>query len=603
MGWMMRVVAVASVAVLVSVVGPAAGATPRATPGGTGFYTLPDLLPPAAPGTVIKAEQEPADPTRPGTTYRVMYHSKAVDGHDIAVTGLIAVPDGTPPTGGWPVVTWAHGTTGLADACAPSKSLDFEGSDFLVARGYEVVATDYEGLGTPGRHPYIVGQSEGRGVLDIVRAAENIPAAHASKRVLIWGHSQGGHAALWAGQIAHTWAPELDVVGTVAGAPPSQLQLVYQALKTSFFRYYLIMAAAGINAAYPQALLDLVLTPAAIARIGVVDTACGSDVGTPYAGYTTESLIKADPSTVQPWKSLIAAQEPGTVKTNNPILIIQGGNDEQIPVASSLLLENRMCGFGQVVSRRIYKGQSHAGVIAVADPEMAQWIADRFAGHPAPNDCTPGQWLDAASQDVLGQSLTGADRARALASLGRPTSQDKQWATAFDLAGRTAGARVSIDRAYLDLLGRHGGAAALDRWADQVSSGRATMLDVVAALAGSPEFVAKAGGTVGGPATAALVDGWFTKLVGRHATPAESSALLGRYGRAPVATIPTLLAHSASGVRYRLRQLFERYLHRAPTVAETLYLGTYYRQHPQAGEAVVTAILVASFEYDDLIAR
>jgi dipeptidyl aminopeptidase/acylaminoacyl peptidase len=153
-----------------------------------------------------------------------MYLSTNINGEAIAVTGLILIPNGTAPSGGWPIITWAHGTTGIADACAPSlKPAEFVTmANGLLDAGYLVVATDYEGLGTPGRHPYIVGESEARGTLDIVRVAQNFPNANASKRYAIWGHSQGGHAAMFAGHIAKTYAPEIELVADVAGAPPSQ---------------------------------------------------------------------------------------------------------------------------------------------------------------------------------------------------------------------------------------------------------------------------------------------------------------------------------------------------------------------------------------------
>ena len=176
------------------------------------------------------------------------------------------------------MISWAHGTTGIADTCAPSLSPDDYVSlaNGLLDAGYVVVGTDYEGLGTPGRHPYIAGPSEARGTLDIVRAARNLPDVHASDRYLVWGHSQGGHAAMFSLHIADDWAPELHLVGVVAGAPPSQLSLVYQALKTSPFKYYLLMAAAGLNAGFGDAgaPLDKVLTPAGLAALPAVDQGC-----------------------------------------------------------------------------------------------------------------------------------------------------------------------------------------------------------------------------------------------------------------------------------------------------------------------------------------
>lgn len=355
------------------------------------FYEVPDPLPAGEPGDVVKVEPVDA-PNLRGSVVRVMYHSESIAGDDIVVTGTIAVPDGPAPEGGRPVISWAHGTTGIGDSCAPSKgpvsgSL-LDATNQLLDAGYVLVATDYEGMGTPGRHPYIVGDSEARGVIDIVRAARNLDEVEASADWVVWGHSQGGHAALFTGQIAEEWAPELNLLGTVAGAPPSQLKLVYQALQGSPFRYYILMAGVGMEAAYPDDVdLSEVVTDYGLSKIDVVDTGCSREIHDAYAADANADLMKADPYTLENWKRIIDEQEPGTARTDVPILIIHGGNDEQIPVVSSKLLLDRMCGFDQVVVRRVYDGMSHAGVIKPSFPAMLEWIDARFAGEPAPSDC------------------------------------------------------------------------------------------------------------------------------------------------------------------------------------------------------------------------
>ena len=308
------------------------------------------------------------------------------------MSGLLVVPDGDVPAEGRPVLSWAHGTTGIADECAPSKAPG-EQDIALVApfleRDMVFAATDYEGLGTPGRHPYIVGESEARGTLDIVRAAQQLEEiTGASDEVVLWGHSQGGHAVLFANQIAEEWAPELDVVGTVAGAPPSQLPLIATALRDSPYRFYLGMTAAGWNAAYPEADLSLVLSPQGIELLDEVDEACAGDLAAAWNDAPYEDLITTDPNDVEPWKTLLVENDPGFVVGESPVLIIHGENDEQIPVVSSQLLLARMCGIDQVVERRTYPGQSHAGVIGPSFPDMLEWIDARLAGEEAPTSCT-----------------------------------------------------------------------------------------------------------------------------------------------------------------------------------------------------------------------
>jgi|688.fasta_scaffold131470_1 pimeloyl-ACP methyl ester carboxylesterase len=358
------------------------------------FYGVPDPLPAGKPGDVIRSE--PADaPGLKGSMSRVMYLSTNINGEAIAVTGLILIPNGTAPSGGWPIITWAHGTTGIADACAPSlKPAEFVTmANGLLDAGYLVVATDYEGLGTPGRHPYIVGESEARGTLDIVRVAQNFPNANASKRYAIWGHSQGGHAAMFAGHIAKTYAPEIELVADVAGAPPSQLLLVNAALQTSPYKHYIAMVAAAMNAAYGDQKADLtqVLTPEGLEFLNNMDTMCSSDLGKAAAGLDFTKLQKADPSTIPAWNQLLKDNDPGTFTAPIPVplLIIHGGNDEQIPVVSSAALFDQLCKIGQVEQRWVFAGQSHAGVIAPSFTSMVSWIGDRFAGKPMPDPIAP----------------------------------------------------------------------------------------------------------------------------------------------------------------------------------------------------------------------
>ena len=146
------------------------------------------------------------------TAFRILYRSTSPSGEPIAVSGAIFIPPGPAPAGGRDVIAWAHPTSGVVESCASSLMPDLAGTIWglsdMLARGYVVVATDYPGLGTPGMHPYLISESEGRAVLDSVRAARDLPDAGASNRFAVWGHSQGGHASLYTGELAASYAPD-----------------------------------------------------------------------------------------------------------------------------------------------------------------------------------------------------------------------------------------------------------------------------------------------------------------------------------------------------------------------------------------------------------
>jgi hypothetical protein len=375
---------------------PSPSAAPIPAPKGLpSFYSVPQPLPSGPPGTLIKPAQKIAVPGLHGTVYRVMYTSESVTNTPVAVTGLVIVPDKPAPAAGYPVVSWGHGTNGMADQCAPSldPTQAVPETNGLLDQGWEVTASDYQGEGTPGLLPYIVGVSAARNTIDIVRAARHIPAAHASTNYVVWGHSEGGQTAMFTLHIGSSYAPELHMKGVVAGAPPSQFGVIYTFLKTSPYRYYLFMVAGAYESAYGAraAPVSKVLTPLGIKLLPDLEKGCSDYLAKVIDKYQIAQITKTDPFTVPAWKILLQENDPEsfTGPSTAPLLIIQGGADEQIPVVSTQLLATHLCGVGQDLERWIYPGQSHAGVIAPSFGDMVHWIADRFAGGANPDPYAP----------------------------------------------------------------------------------------------------------------------------------------------------------------------------------------------------------------------
>src|SRR6202789_2008784 len=192
----------------------------------TAFYRAPASKIDGPAGSLVRQELIDGAPLG-ATTYRVLYRSTGLDNKPILVSGVVIAPPGDPPQGGRPIVAWAHPTSGVVPRCAPSLAIflfeQIQGLRSFVRDGYVVAATDYPGLGTEGPHPYLVGVSEARAVIDSVRVAAQLPGAGDGNKFVVWGHSQGGHAALFTGIIAKDSAPELEVSGAAAAAPATDL--------------------------------------------------------------------------------------------------------------------------------------------------------------------------------------------------------------------------------------------------------------------------------------------------------------------------------------------------------------------------------------------
>ncbi|MCX6504736.1 MAG: hypothetical protein NTU68_06085 [Actinobacteria bacterium] len=391
------IVLIALGAALIGVTPGLANAAP-APDGLPAFYKTPSLAGKKA-GTLLKS-QKVAAPSVDGTVYRVMYVSETVSGQATAVTGLVVVPKTAAPKSGYPVVSWGHGTNGMTDECAPSlepSKIDSLANG-LLANNWVITASDYQGEGTPGLHPYLAGVVAAQNTIDIVRAAEQLPSVDVSKNYVVWGHSQGGQTAMYAHNIAPKYAPELNLKGVVAGAPPSQFDLIYDYLKTSKYRYYLLMSAGGLNAAYGDkaAPLDKVLTPKGIALLDELDKGCSDYLSKTLGAVSIDETNLANPFDVPEWKKLFLANDPKNFTSTNdiPLLIIHGGADEQIPTVSSQLLTTKLCGLGQSMQRWVYPGQSHSGVIATSATDMVNWMKARFAGGPVSADSAPSGQTD-----------------------------------------------------------------------------------------------------------------------------------------------------------------------------------------------------------------
>ncbi len=368
------------------------------------FYSVPTFSPKAALGTVLKYQPQAVAGLVGGHAYQVMYITENYLHKRVPATGFIVVPTSKAPTAGFPVLDWNHGTNGMTSICA--KSLNIANNEIpmyamnaIMAKGWEVTAADYQGEGTAGLMPYLAGISAAQDSINIVRAAHTAKLSgkvlpfHASTTYVDWGHSEGGQTAMFVAKIGHSYAKDLTLKGVAAGAPPSQFRYIYSVLKTSPYGYYLLMAAAGLNAWYGNTLAPLsqILTPLSTAMIPDLSKGCSSLISSDVAPYIANGtfglLTQGDPYTNAAWVKILNWNDPGMIfNLAAPLLIYQGGVDEQIPVASTGLLNQGLCGLPTTkrgsVQRWIYAGQSHSGVISKSYVDMLNWLTYQFANNP-----------------------------------------------------------------------------------------------------------------------------------------------------------------------------------------------------------------------------
>jgi dienelactone hydrolase len=349
-------------------------------PAGDAFYTPPSTLPSGPHGTPIwqrKLTGEPVLKSAKSNTL-LLYRSTAVDGKTVAVSGDVAVPKGEAPKGGWPVISWAHGTVGIADACAPSRvgtqaNYDSPLLNKWLKAGYAVVRTDYEGLGTPGPHPYLIGVSEGRGTLDMVRAARRLNKDIGTKLVIA-GHSQGGQAALFAASLTKKWTPELKLAGTVAFAPVSHLAeqgaLLRSLDQPSGLSALAAMIVRGIDIGNPQLNVQSLLSDQAKALYPQLDEKCLVDLAKAdsFGGFAPANLFRADADVNPVITALGKDDDPEELKIPGPVLIEQGKADTTVFPNFTAALNSELKAKGVKVTYKTYAGVDHAGAVLKAAP-------------------------------------------------------------------------------------------------------------------------------------------------------------------------------------------------------------------------------------------
>jgi hypothetical protein len=380
-----------------------ADAAPVVGQSGMAFYTPPSPLPSGSPGELVSYRPATVNlnVTLPAVNaWNVMYLSTNQQGEPDVVTGTVIVPKAA-YYGTRPVVTYAEGTQGLAQKCAPSLQMaegtEYDGGATIAAlqKGYAVAVTDYQGYTTGSVPTYIAGRSEGHAVLDIVRAARQIPSSgvSASAPTVIWGYSQGGQAASWAGQLQPTYAPDVKLAGLAVGGVPANLQAVAEFDNGSVGTGFALDALVGLSSAYPTEFnLASFSNEAGLAAAAKLLSECAiqslaefRDVN--LSSYTIGDKTLAQVETENPAvQKVINEQQLGGTAIQAPVYHYHGLEDQFVPVAQDVALHQAWCGLGVKDDFKLYPGD-HLLTDPTAIPEVMSWISERLAGRTAPSTC------------------------------------------------------------------------------------------------------------------------------------------------------------------------------------------------------------------------
>lgn len=329
-----------------------------------------------------------------GSAERIIYRTQRADGTVTFASGMVFIPNNNSGGSPRPVVAWAHGTVGMGDQCAPSRTKDpisnIAWVSQMLAKGWVVTATDYAGLGTPGTEGYLVGGDEARDVLNSVRALRYIPGANAGRTFAVWGHSQGGHSALFTAAQAGGYAPELRLVGTVASAPAAELPALLN--ETSGTTLDWVIGPEVLKSwpdVYPGLNVQAITTSKGYDNYQRIANQCITQAT--LGGLTRtklhQQIFNTDLVKVPVWRTAAQDQTAPTLAPSQPLMVAESLDDQVVLPDTTALYMHDACAADSKLTTLWLSGVGHIQLAGVISPQVMGWISDRFAGLPAGNNC------------------------------------------------------------------------------------------------------------------------------------------------------------------------------------------------------------------------
>ncbi|MFO6451581.1 MULTISPECIES: lipase family protein [unclassified Aeromicrobium] len=356
---------------------------------------------PQEPGTVLEVEPVAESPLAGSRAWRILYTTTDRDGEPLEATAAVYAPEDSTLTD-LPVLVWGHGTSGFARDCSPSLQQDpmAAGSmyvgDEVLRRGWVLVAPDFPGVGADGEQPYLIGEGAGRTMLDAARAARKIEGLSTSPQTAVWGFSQGGHAALWAGGLQPTYAPELELAGVAALAPATFLRETFDRLPAQD-RIFAAYTMASYDAAYEDVSWGDYASDEAESFGRELAAECLPDPQA-YADLAAEVMSFQDGAIFDRYFAdgamgrRLEENEP-ELPVPAPLLLAQGSADTVIPAERQMEFATRACTRDQVMEYLTVEGRDHLGLVLEDSPlypDLFAWTDARLAGEPGPTQCVRG---------------------------------------------------------------------------------------------------------------------------------------------------------------------------------------------------------------------
>ena len=353
----------------------------------TKFYSTPNPLPSGQPGELIRSEEFDEYQLPEGMfAFRILYYSRSGRGADVAASGVVLTPDQQVPAGGWPVIAWAHGFTGIARQCAPSLMRNLNEGPLLsmyVKLGYAVVATDYAGLGTDFSNMSVDMQSDAADVIySIVAARAAVPQL--GRKWVAMGESAGGLAALAVAEL-ESEIRDPDYLGSIAVSGIADVKDFYEQAVTGNSLAQLLVLAYEVQTLYPAFQTKQMLTEKALAIYRQLETACAVPPGD--SGAPATQMVKPgwrDNGFVQ---QFFARNIIGKRPAYRPLFIASSDADPVARMGITARTVARLCKQGDKVQFQRYQSSEFTDVLGDSVSDQISWIQSRFAGRPATSNC------------------------------------------------------------------------------------------------------------------------------------------------------------------------------------------------------------------------